>query len=95
MVYPFLEKDVELKVSSRYCSEGATTPRNVPKFFHHNQHQHFVADNLAKTARCFKVFKLKTQVICATYKVQLHINCFFIAILNKSIELIELKNLKI
>ena len=66
----------EINGTARYNRDAAIPKRGIPKELIMSDQQHLVDDDPLKKASCCKVCNIKTQAICTTCKVHLHVECF-------------------
>ena len=62
--------------TARYNQVAAVPKRGIAKELRLSEQQHLVDNDPLKKASCCKVCNLKTQMICTTCKVHLHVKCF-------------------
>ena len=66
---------LEINGRARYNQDVVFPKRNILKELRLSEQRHLVDDDPLKKARHCKVCILKTQVICTTCKVYLHVKC--------------------
>ena len=68
---------LEINGTVRNNQDATISKRSIPKELRLSE-QHLVDDDPLKKGRHCKVCNLKTQVVCTTCKVHLHVNCFVV-----------------
>ena len=69
---------LEINDTVRYNQDATISKRSIPKELRLSEQQQLVDDDPLKKGRHCKVCNLKTQVVCTTCKVHLHVNCFVV-----------------
>ena len=67
---------LKINGTARYNQDAAVPKRGISKELRLSEQQHLTDDDSLKKVHRWKVCNLKTQVICTTCEVHLHVKCF-------------------